>query len=195
VTHFIQHYGVAFLFLVVALESSGIPVPGETALIAAGILASRGDLNIVEVIVIAAVAAILGDNIAYWIGRTVGRKLLYRWQWTRRLGERVMPPAERFFARHGGKTVFLARFVAGIRVTAAWMAGITRMHWWTFALWNAAGGICWAVAIGLTAYYAGHAAADAINQYGLWGAGAVVVLAVLLLGGLHLWKRRMLERT
>src|SRR5213593_851195 len=121
------------------LESSGVPLPGETALITAGIFASRGDLVIEEVLVLAAAGAIVGDNIGYWLGREGGRRLLERWGPLRRLADRVLPPAERFFKRHGGKTVFLARFVTGLRVTAAWMAGISRMHWWEFLLWNAAG--------------------------------------------------------
>ena len=80
-----------------------------------------------------------------------------------------------------------------LRVTAAWVAGISRMHWWTFFLWNAAGGICWAALVGLVAYYAGHAAADAIGRYGLWvGAGLVIVLAIVF-GAVHFWKKRMLR--
>jgi len=78
-------------------------------------------------------------------------------------------------------------------VTAAWLAGISRMHWWTFFLWNAAGGICWAVLVGLVAYYVGHAAADAINHYGLLGGAALVVLLAVVLGAIHFWRKRMLR--
>lgn len=189
----VHHYGLIALFLVVMLESGGIPLPGETALVAAAIFASQGKLNIVEVIAVAAAAAIIGDNLGYWAGRTGGRKLLQRYGPLRRWSERVLPWSERFFERHGSKTIFLARFFSVLRVTAAWLAGISRMHWWTFFLWNAAGGICWAVLVGLVAYYVGHAAADAINHYGLLGGAALVVLLAVVLGAIHFWRKRMLR--
>jgi membrane protein DedA with SNARE-associated domain len=193
VTGLVHHYGLIALFVVVMLESGGVPLPGETALVAAAIFASQGNLNIVEVIAVAAAAAIIGDNLGYWVGRTGGRKLLERFGPLRRWTSRTLPWAERFFKRHGGKTIFLARFFSVLRVTAAWIAGVSRMHWWTFFLWNAAGGICWAVLVGLVAYFVGHAAADAIDRYGLWvGAGLVVVLAIVWLA-VHFWKKRILR--
>jgi membrane protein DedA with SNARE-associated domain len=197
VTHWINHlvetYGLGLLFIVIALESAGLPLPGETSLIFAGVWAAKGHLAIEEVIAVAALAAIVGDNVGYWLGRFGGRAVLDRWGPLRRFAARVLPPAERFFAKHGAKTVFLARFLAGLRVTAAWMAGISHMPWWRFLVWNAAGGIAWAIAVGLVAYYFGHAAADAIARYGLVGAGVVVGAAVLAFLGLHLWKRRMMR--
>jgi membrane protein DedA with SNARE-associated domain len=193
VTQFIQDYGLLFLFGIVCLESAGAWLPGETALIAAAILASNGDLAIEGVILVAAGAAIVGDNIGYWLGRVAGRPLLYKWSVSARFADRVMPPAERFFERHGGKAVFLARFFGGVRVTGAWMAGIVRMEWWKFLFWNAAGGIVWAVAVGLIAYYGGHAAADAIEQYGLYGGIAVVVIVVVGLVAFHFLRRRVEE--
>jgi len=195
VTHFIAHYGLFFLFAIVCLESAGLWLPGETALIAAGVYASKGHLSIAGVIGVAAAAAIIGDNIGYWLGREAGRRLIYRYGWTRRLAERVMPPAERFFEKHGGKAVFLARFFGGVRVTGAWMAGITRMFWWRFLFWNAAGGIVWAVGVGLVAFYAGRALADTIARYGVYGGIAVGVLVVILIGALHVWRRRLVEET
>jgi membrane protein DedA with SNARE-associated domain len=190
VTHLVEHYGLLFLFGIVCLESAGLWLPGETALIAAGVYASKGHLSITGVIAVAAVAAIVGDNIGYWLGREVGRKLLYRYERLRRLADRVMPPAERFFQRHGGKAVFLARFFGGVRVTGAWMAGITRMTWWRFLGWNAAGGIVWAVGVGLVSFYAGKAAADAIARYGVYGGIAIGVAVVLVVTALHVWRRR-----
>jgi membrane protein DedA with SNARE-associated domain len=175
----VHDYGLAILFLLVAMESAGIPLPGETALVAAGVLAARGDMDIVTVIVIAAVAAIVGDNIGYWVGRLGGRKLIQRWAFLERHAGKVLPWSERFFKRHGAKTIFLGRFIAVLRVTAAWLAGISRMEWWRFFLWNAAGGICWAVLVGLVAYYGGKAAGEAIGRYGLFGGAAIVVLLVV----------------
>lgn len=192
-THLLLSYGLVLLFVVVALESAGVPLPGETALVAAAILATpkQGHYSIVTVIVVAAAAAIVGDNIGYWVGRTGGRKLLERWGPIRHYAERVLPPGERFFEKHGGKTVFLGRFIAVLRVTAAWLAGITHMPWWRFFLWNAAGGIVWATLVGLLAYYFGKAAADAFARYGLFGAFAVIVLAGLVLLALRYWHKRM----
>jgi membrane protein DedA with SNARE-associated domain len=193
--HFIQGHidsaGLWLVFLLVMLESAGIPLPGETALITAGLLAARGHFEIAEVIAVAAAAAIVGDNCGYWVGRTWGRQLLTRWRRLERFSKRVLPPSERFFARHGGKTVFIARFVAVLRVTAAWLAGVNHMTWWRFLFWNAAGGVLWATGVGLLAYYAGKAAADAFSRYGLFGAAAIIAVLVLLLVGLHVWRRRV----
>ena len=192
-TGLVHHYGLIALFLIVMFESGGVPLPGETALVAAGVFASRGELNIVEVIVVAAAAAIIGDNLGYWIGRTGGRKLLERSRFLSGWMERVLPWAEGFFHRHGAKTIFIGRFFSVLRVTAAWMAGVSRMQWLKFLAWNAAGGICWAALVGLVAYYLGHAAADAISRYGLIGGVALVVLAALALVGFHFWKKRLLR--
>ncbi len=181
-THFITNYGLPLLFLVVLLESFGIPLPGETALIAFGVLASQGHYSIVTVIVIASAAAIIGDNLGYWlIGRWGGRALFRRWKWLNAYADRVLPRAERLMERHGGKTVFFGRFISVLRYTVAWIAGLARMNPWKFLLWNAAGGIAWATGVGLLAYYAGGAAADAIQRYGLFAAlGVGVVLIVVV---------------
>jgi membrane protein DedA with SNARE-associated domain len=92
--------------------------------------------------------------------------------------DRVLPRAESLMKRHGGKTVFFGRFVSVLRYTVAWVAGLSRMTWWRFLFWNAAGGIAWATAVGLTAYYGGQAAADAIQRYGLYAAAVVLVVII-----------------
>jgi membrane protein DedA with SNARE-associated domain len=195
VTHFFTHHGLPLLFVVIMLESFGIPLPGETALIAFGILAAQGNYSIVWVIVIAATAAIVGDNLGYWlIGRLGGRRLFERWRFLKRYADRILPRAERLMERHGGKTVFFGRFITVLRYTAAWLAGLGRMEWWRFLFWNAAGGICWAVAVGLVAFYAGKAAADAIQRYGLYAAIVIVGGAILVWLGFHFGKRRLEER-
>jgi membrane protein DedA with SNARE-associated domain len=191
VTHLLNSYGLVLLFAVIAAESAGVPLPGETALIAASILAAQGHYSIVAVIVVAASAAILGDNAGYWIGRTGGRALLERWGPIKRYAERAIPPGERFFKKHGGKTVFIGRFVAVLRVTAAWLAGITHMSWWRFFLWNASGGIVWAAGVSLLAYYFGKAAADAVQTYGIYALVAIVVVAAIVFLGMRLLKRRV----
>ena len=110
--HLVSTVGLPLLFVLVMLESTGIPLPGETALVTGGVLASRGKLNIAEVIAVAAAAAIVGDNFGYWIGREWGRALLTRWRRLERFSARALPPSERFFAKHGDKTVFIGRFIA-----------------------------------------------------------------------------------
>ena len=189
----VSDYGLALLFLLIAMESAGAPLPGETALIAAGVLAARGDFEIVAVIVVAAAAAIVGDNVGYWIGRLGGRRLLTRWPWLERHAAKVLPWSERFFARHGAKTIFFGRFVAVLRVTAAWLGGVSKMAWWRFFFWNAAGGICWAVLVALIAYYAGHAAADALERYGRYAAVAIAVLLVVGFFVVRFLRRRLLQ--
>jgi membrane protein DedA with SNARE-associated domain len=192
VENLVESAGLLILFALIAMESAGIPLPGETALVAAGVLASRGQLDIAAVIAVAAAAAIVGDNAGYWIGRVGGRRLLKRWSWLDRHASRVLPWSERFFKRHGAKTIFLGRFVAVLRVSAAWLAGVSKMPWWRFLLWNAAGGICWAILVGLVAFYVGHAAAEAIGRYGLIGGAAVILLLAVGLVVFRFWRRRML---
>jgi membrane protein DedA with SNARE-associated domain len=178
-THFFTHHGLPLLFLVVLLESFGIPLPGETALVAFGVLASQGHYSIVAVIVVASAAAIIGDNLGYWlIGRLGGRALFRRWRWLSAYADRVLPRAEHIMLRHGGKAVFFGRFVSVLRYTVAWIAGLAHMNWWKFLFWNAAGGIAWATSVGLIAYYAGGAAADAIQRYGVFAAIGVVIALV-----------------
>ena len=179
-THYFTHHGLPLLAVVVGIESFGIPLPGETALIAFGVLASQGHYSVWWVIVAAAIGAIVGDNLGYWlIGRLGGRALFRRWGWLHRYADRVLPRAEALMARHGGKTVFFGRFVSILRYTVAWIAGLSRMEWWRFLFWNAAGGIAWATAVGLLAYYGGKAAADAIQRYGLYAAAAIAVAIAL----------------
>jgi membrane protein DedA with SNARE-associated domain len=175
VEHWVQVAGYPLLFLIVMGESSGVPVPGETALITASILASRGKLQIELVIVLAAVAAIVGDNIGYLIGRKGGRWLLERPGRFYSQRRQVLETGEPFFKRHGSKAVFFGRFILGLRVWASWLAGATHMNWRSFVLWNALGGICWAATIGLLSYYLGRAAGDAVKTFGLFGLGAALL--------------------
>ncbi len=176
-----ESIGYPLMFALIAIETMGIPVPGETALVTASIVASRGRLEIEVVIALAAAAAILGDNIGFAIGRRLGRRLLTAPGPLLHHRRRVIAIGEPFFDRHGPKAVFLGRWVTGLRITAAWMAGVTRMSWPTFVFWNALGGIAWAASIALAAYFVGHSAEKIIHLAGLGGAGAVVV------GGLALW--------
>jgi membrane protein DedA with SNARE-associated domain len=174
-----SQWALLIMFALLALESFGLPVPGETALIACSVLASQGSLSIVWVVVVGVAAAIIGDNLGYWAARKGGRPLLERHRLTREYAQKYLPKGERFFAKHGGKAVFIGRFVAVLRVTSAWIAGISHMHWWRFLGWNAAGGIVWATGVSLISYYLGDAAAQAIGRYGLFAAGGAVLLTAL----------------
>jgi membrane-associated protein len=191
VNHLIEDFGYPLLLLAVMAESSGVPIPGETALIAAAVLASQGRLQIEAVIPLAALGAVIGDNIGYQIGRHGGRWLLERPGRFQRQRLVALHDGEAFFGRHGPKAVFLGRFVLGLRVWASWLAGAMHMHWRSFFLWNALGGICWATGIGLLAYFVGNAAGNAISTFGIFGLVAVVIAIV---GGV-LAHRRHRRRT
>jgi membrane protein DedA with SNARE-associated domain len=187
VDHLVRVAGYPLLFVLVMGESSGVPIPGETALITAAVLASKGKLHIELVIPLAAAAAIVGDNIGYVIGRKGGRWLLERPGRFQRQRHEVLAVGEPFFERHGPKAVFFGRFLLGLRVWASWLAGATRMHWRSFAFWNAAGGTCWATAVGLIAYFLGQSATNALETFGLYGliAALVAIASALLLRRRH----------
>lgn len=171
-------------------ESMGVPLPGETALVTASIAAAGGDLSIELVIAIAAVAAIVGDNLGYLIGRRAGRRLITRPGRRQQQRLRLLARGEDFFERHGPKAVFFGRWIAALRIWAAWIAGMTGMPWRSFLLWNALGGVAWAVCFGLVGYLAGEAAARLIERLGV--AAAVAVVAAGL--GLLIAARRRAER-
>jgi membrane protein DedA with SNARE-associated domain len=174
----IETAGYPLVFVLVMAESGGVPVPGETALIAGAVFASQGKLSLPAVIAIAAAAAIVGDNIGYLIGRRGGRWLLQKPGPFHRQRLEVLASGEPFFERHGPKAVFFGRFILGLRTWASWLAGATKMRWQTFALWNALGGICWACAIGIAAYYIGRSAESAVSAFGIYGLVAVAIAAV-----------------
>jgi membrane protein DedA with SNARE-associated domain len=195
VTHLLLQYGLVLLFLAVAVESAGVPIPGETALITAAFFArpEHHHWSLYSVIAVAAAGAIVGDNVGYALGRFGGRALINRWGFVKRHADKVLPPSERFFKKHGAKTVFFGRFIALLRVTSAWLAGLSRMEWWRFFLWNASGGFVWAVGISLLAYWAGKAVAEAISRYGVYAVVGLVVVAALGFVALKLWQRRTVE--
>lgn len=174
--------GYPALFALVMVESSGVPVPGELALITSGLAANAGKLSIELVILIAATAAIIGDNIGFLIGRRGGRALLEKPGRFERERRRMLEIGDPFFAKHGAKAVFFGRWFAGLRIWAAWLAGASEMRWRTFVVWNAAGGIGWATSVGLAAYLGGKAVEGVIAQVGLYGGITVgLVLVVLVL--------------
>jgi membrane protein DedA with SNARE-associated domain/uncharacterized membrane protein YbhN (UPF0104 family) len=171
----------------VALETVGVPVPAETTLVAAAVLASQGRLNIAAIIALAAAAAIVGDNVGYLLGRRLGRRVLLAAGPLARQRRRLVEGGDRFFAAHGAPAVFLGRWVAIGRVAVAWLAGADRMPWRRFAVWNAAGGVAWATSVGLVAYAVGSAGARWLAL-----AGTVVLVATLAhLTGVTRWRPRL----
>ena len=162
------------------IESFGLPIPGETSLIAFAVLASEGHYDIRWVIVVAAAGAIIGDNLGFGlVGRIGGRELFERWDWLHRYSQSILPRGEALMERHGGQIVFFGRFVSILRYTVAWIAGLSKMSWPKFLFWNAAGGIAWATAVALIAYYLGHAVISEIESYGIYAAAAVAVIGAL----------------
>lgn len=150
-------YGYWALFMATALECMGVPVPAETTLIAMAIYAGTNDkLNIGVVILAAAIGAILGDNAGYGIGYKGGYPLLVRIAHVMHISPTTLDRAQNHFARRGAITVFAGRFIAYVRIWAALLAGINRMRWGSFLLWNAAGGVLWATAYGILGYLLGH---------------------------------------
>jgi membrane protein DedA with SNARE-associated domain len=180
-----NNVGLPLVFVLIAVESMGVPLPGETALFAAAIFASKDGPPIEAVIAVAAAGAILGDNVGYLIGRKAGRRLLEAPGPFERHRRAVIAYGQPFFDRHGPKAVFLGRFVSGLRITAAWLAGVNRMPWRSFLFWNASGGVVWATAVGLLAYSFGHAAEHAIKTAGLVGLIGAVVLAAAIWFVIH----------
>jgi membrane protein DedA with SNARE-associated domain len=173
--------GYAAVFALIAVETMGIPVPGETALIAAALLAHDGQMDIVTLVLLASAAAIIGDNIGFTIGRKGGRKLLLRRGPFHAQRLKVIDIGEPFFARHGPKAVFLGRWVSGLRIASAWLAGINGMSWPVFLVWNALGGIVWAAVVGFGVYALGHVAEDILTVAGPVAGGIVVTLGIVYL--------------
>ena len=182
--------GYAAVFGLIAIETMGIPVPGETALIAAALLAQKGQMDIVPLVALAAAAAILGDNVGFAIGRKGGRRLLMRPGPFHAQRLRVIEIGEPFFARHGPKAVFLGRWVSGLRIASAWLAGINGMSWRVFLPWNALGGILWASSVGFGVYALGHVAEDVFTVVGPVAGGIAVALLVIALVVRHRRARR-----
>ena len=187
----IQTYGLWVLFGVVMLESMGLPMPGETALVTAALYsATTHQVSIMSVVSAAAIAAIIGDNLGYLIGRTIGLRLIVRYGRYIGLYERRLKVGQYLFLRHGGKIVFFGRFVALLRTFAALLAGANLMRWPHFLLMNALGGVCWAAIFGFGAYLLG----EQIRQVA--GPAEVLVIAaavILLIAGVVFFRHHEKE--
>jgi membrane protein DedA with SNARE-associated domain len=182
--HLLSTYGYVFLFLVIGIESFGVPLPGETALVTAAAYAALGRLHIVGVIAAAAAGAIVGDNAGYWLGREGGVALIHRFGKRVGLDDAKLARAHAFFERYGARTVFIGRFVALLRSWAAVLAGVACMPYRTFTLYNALGGIVWASIFGTLGYLFGRNLPRLEHYIGRASLGlaalAVVAAAIIL---------------
>jgi undecaprenyl-diphosphatase len=177
-----SRYGYGVVFAGVLLENAGVPVPGETVLLAGGALAHLGRLSLPVVIATALVAAIIGDNIGFLIGRRGGRALALRYGPVIGLTPGRLALFDKFFERHGTKSVFIARFVTGLRVFGALLAGGSGMPWPTFLFYNASGAVVWSIGVAAAGYFLAHSWETLerwIGGAGLFALGVVVVLVLL----------------
>lgn len=185
VLSFLADYGAVVVFTGIFLESSGLPIPGESLLIAAGVLASQGELDFSSVFLAAFVGGMLGDNVGYVIGRRYGRRFVYRY------GARVgLPKArilviERRFRERGPPIVLVARFILVLRQLCGFIAGTARMPWWEFSFYNAVGAGLWAGVYCGGAYILG-AAVEEYLAAGHW-VFAGVALVFLVASGTTLY--------
>ena len=187
----IQAYGLWVLFIVVTLESMGVPMPGETALVTTALYAgSTHQIDIISVVLVAATGAIIGDNIGYLIGRSIQLRLLVRYGRYIRLDQARLKVGQYLFRRHGGKIVFFGRFVAFLRTFAAVLAGANRMPWPHFLLMNALGGLCWASIFGGGAFLFGEQIARVAGPVSLL---LLVVAIGLVAAGIVFFRRHERE--
>lgn len=187
----LDRYGYGAVAAFVFLEDFGIPVPGETILIAAAVYAGAGRLNIVVLGIVAVLAAIVGDNVGFAIGHVGGRRLALRWGKYVRLTEERLDKAEGFFSRHGGKVVAVARFIEGLRQANGIIAGIAGMRWRRFIVFNALGAVLW-VAVWITVGEVAGSHIDVLygqfRKYELYVGIAVAVLVLVVVA------RRLVRR-
>ena len=176
-------YGYWVVFFGVMLENAGLPIPGETILLAAGFASALGIFHLPLVMLIAATGAVIGDNIGYWVGRYYGRSFFERFGKYLFLTPARLARMDRFFERHGSKTIFVARFITGLRVFAALFAGASRMRWRTFFLYNVGGAILWAIVIATIGHLFGHSWPLLERWIGRSGVILLVIAVVIVVIG------------
>ncbi len=183
-------YGYAVVFVGVLLENAGVPVPGETALLGGAALAQFGRLSLPWVIATAIAAAVIGDNLGFAVGRRGGRVLAERHGWKIGLTAARLQQFDRFFERYGPQTVFIARFVTGLRVFGAVLAGGSGIRWRTFLFYNAMGAVVWSTAVALAGYLFAYSW-DTLERW-IGRTGVMALVVVTLVGGFTLirWRRR-----
>jgi membrane protein DedA with SNARE-associated domain len=189
--HFTTH-GYWTLAITLMLENAGIPLPGETMLLFASFLAfQHHELNLGLIIVVGTLACTLGDNLGYWIGHHGGRPLLHRYQRVFRVTDERIARGEELFERFGPMTVFFARFVFGMRVIAGPLAGVLRMPWRRFVLFNFLGAALWVTVISCVGYFFGRHWQRLVQIMGR--ANLVLFVAAALIGAFFWWRYQKRE--
>jgi membrane protein DedA with SNARE-associated domain len=178
IAHLLASYGLLAIAVIIALESVGLPLPGESVLVFAALYAAHSSHSITGVVASAALGAMLGDNVGYWIGREFGYRLLRRHGNSVGLSPDKIKLGQYLFLRHGSMVVFFGRFVAVLRMLAALLAGVNRMDWRRFLIANAAGAILWASVVGFGTYFFGRAVMHVTRPVGI--ALAAIALAVIV---------------
>ncbi|HYX53903.1 MAG TPA: DedA family protein [Candidatus Limnocylindrales bacterium] len=188
-THLFSRYGYWTVFVGVMVESMGVPLPGETILILASVLAATsGKLNILHVAVVAVIAAIAGDNIGYLAGKSGGRPLLRRYGHLFHIGAETLAHGEEKLRRYGPITVFIGRFIAGLRMLIGPLAGVLRMPWKRFFIFNALGAIAWVAVVAAAAYLLGPAIEPLLRK-----AGWILIATIVVAAGACWWRGRRQE--
>ena len=187
IEHYMLAYGYWAVFFGVMLENAGVPVPGETILLIAGYFASTGKFHLGLVMLIAATGAVIGDNIGFAIGHHYGRSVLLRIGRFFFLTPKRFAHMENYFERHGNKTILVARFITGLRVFAALLAGASKMPWRVFIVFNVAGAVLWSVVITTLGYLFGQSLPLLVKWVGR--SGTVLLIAVVVIG-IVVWRVR-----
>jgi membrane protein DedA with SNARE-associated domain len=191
----IAQHGYLAVFCIVALESSGIPLPGETALVLSALYAgATGELDIKWIIALAAAGAILGDNVGFWAGRRFGLPLLLRHGGKLGLTDDRIKLGQYLFEHHGAKIVFFGRFVALLRIFAAFLAGVNRYGCWLFLFYNATGGVIWALVFGLGGYAFGDAFEHVAGPLGKIALGLAVIGVAIGWWVIHSQEKKLIAR-
>jgi membrane-associated protein len=193
IRQFLIAWGYWAVALGLLLENAGVPVPGETILILASVLAYNAhELSLPWIIVVGTIAATAGDNIGYWIGRKGGRPLLERWKRFFHVRDEHIGSAEKLIERYGAASIFFARFVTGVRVIAGPLAGVLRMEWRRFALFNFLGALVWVVTIASLSYAFGSQLGRLLRL--MADANWIILIVVAAILVIFLWKRRRARR-
>src|SRR2546430_3397170 len=191
---FFQKYGYWTILGGLLLENAGIPVPGETILLYGSFLASsKHTLKLPYIVIVAIIAAVCGDNIGYAIGRFGGRPLLDRYKQLFRISDETIRKVEALIAKHGAKTIFTARFIAGLRVIAGPLAGVLRMHWSRFMTFNFLGGVAWVMTIATVGYVFGNRLAWVLRVMGKVNL-AILVIVFIAAGIWFLHRQRRVRK-
>ena len=187
--HFFNHFGYWTVAIALLLENAGVPVPGETILLFASFLAySERHLHLPYIILMGIVACTLGDNIGYWLGYRGGRRMLLRYQHIFHIRQSTLERGERLFARYGSHTIFFARFIVGMRIIAGPMAGVLRMPWRSFALFNFLGATLWVTVIALIGYFFGSEWDHMVRVLNRVDTGLLIALAAVVV--ILWWRHR-----